>query len=55
MAANRTTVTPSSKKSTQYALLSVFAILVIVGAPVDMTTKGWGDSDRALGYEEPQA
>ena len=30
MAANRTTVTPSSKKSTQYALLSVFAILVIL-------------------------
>ena len=30
MAANRTTVTPSSKKSTQYVLLSVFTILVIL-------------------------
>lgn len=30
MAANHTTTTPSSKKSTQYILLSVFAILVIL-------------------------
>ena len=30
MAANHTTATPSSKKSTQYILLSVFAILVIL-------------------------
>ncbi len=32
---------------------TVFAVLVILGVPVDTTTKGYGDSARALTYEEP--
>lgn len=39
------------------ALLSLvgtaFAILVLFGIPVDTTTEGYGDSARALTYEEP--
>lgn len=39
------------------ALLSlagtVFAILVLIGIPVDTTTEGYGDSARALTYEAP--
>lgn len=39
------------------ALLSlvgtVFMVLVIIGIPVDTTTEGYGDSARALTYEEP--
>lgn len=39
------------------ALLSlagtVFAILVLIGIPVDTTTEGYGDSARALTYDEP--
>ena len=32
---------------------TVFALLVVLGVVVDPTTAGIGDSDRALGYEEP--
>ncbi len=32
---------------------AVFALLVILGIVVDPTTAGVGDSQRALGYEEP--
>ena len=32
---------------------TVFAILGMLGVAVDMTTKGIGDSKRALAYEEP--
>ena len=32
---------------------TVFAILATLGVTVDMTTKGIGDSERALGYDEP--
>lgn len=32
---------------------AVFALLVILGIAVDPTTKGVGDSERALGYERP--
>ncbi len=32
---------------------SVFAVLVVIGIPVDTTTEGYGDSARALTYEEP--
>ena len=39
------------------ALLSlvgtVFMALVLIGIPVDTTTEGYGDSARALTYEEP--
>lgn len=39
------------------ALLSLvgtaFAIMVLIGIPVDTTTEGYGDSARALTYEEP--
>lgn len=31
----------------------VFAILALVGFPVDLTTDGYGDSSRALNYEVP--
>lgn len=30
-----------------------FTILALVGFPVDLTTDGYGDSVRALGYTEP--
>lgn len=32
---------------------TVFAILGMLGVAVDMTTKGIGDSKRALAYEKP--
>ena len=32
---------------------TVFLILGILGIVVDMTTAGIGDSERAMGYEEP--
>lgn len=32
---------------------AVFALLVILGVVVDPTTAGIGDSQRAMGYEEP--
>ena len=32
---------------------ALFAVLVILGIAVDPTTKGVGDSNRALGYEIP--
>lgn len=32
---------------------TVFAILVLIGIPVDTTTQGYGDSARALTYKEP--
>lgn len=32
---------------------TVFAILAALGIVVDMTTEGIGDSERAMGYEEP--
>lgn len=31
----------------------VFAILALIGFPVDLTTSGYGDSERALDYETP--
>lgn len=31
----------------------VFAVLALVGFPVDLTTDGYGDSARALNYEVP--
>lgn len=33
---------------------AVFALLIIIGIPVDMTTDGFGDSQQALGYTEPR-
>lgn len=33
---------------------AVFTVLVIIGVVQDPTTKGVGDSDRALTYDEPQ-
>lgn len=33
---------------------AVFALLVIIGIPVDMTTDGFGDSEQALAYTEPR-
>lgn len=33
---------------------AVFALLVIIGIPVDMTTDGFGDSKQALSYTEPR-
>ena len=32
---------------------TVFALLGLLGLVVDPTTEGIGDSERALGYEEP--
>lgn len=31
----------------------VFAVLALIGFPVDLTTDGYGDSARALNYEVP--
>ncbi len=33
---------------------SVFVVLAIVGIVTDPTTKGFGDSQRAMTYEEPK-
>ena len=33
---------------------AIFALLVIICIPVDMTTDGFGDSQQALGYTEPR-
>lgn len=33
---------------------AVFALMVILGIPVDMTTDGFGDSQQALEYTEPR-
>ena len=33
---------------------AIFALLVIIGIPVDMTTDGFGDSEQALTYTEPR-
>ena len=33
---------------------AVFALLVIIGIPVDMTTDGFSDSKQALAYTEPR-
>lgn len=32
---------------------AVFVVLTILGVVVDPTTQGIGDSERALGYDEP--
>lgn len=32
---------------------AAFSVLSIMGVAVDMTTAGFGDSERALGYSEP--
>lgn len=32
---------------------ALFAVLAILGIVTDMTTEGVGDSERALGYDEP--
>ena len=32
---------------------TIFALLVVLGVVVDPTTAGIGDSERALGYDEP--
>ena len=32
---------------------TVFLLLGLLGVTVDMTTKGFGDSDRAMTYREP--
>lgn len=32
---------------------AVFVVLTILGVVVDPTTQGVGDSERALGYDEP--
>ena len=37
----------------QAVVNAVFALLVILGIVVDPTTDGLGDSERAMGYEEP--
>lgn len=34
-------------------VIALFTVLAILGIVVDPTTKGAGDSDRALGYDEP--
>lgn len=31
----------------------LFSILALIGFPVDLTTDGYGDSERALDYTEP--
>jgi len=37
----------------QAVVNAVFALLVILGIVVDPTTAGIGDSNRAMGYNEP--
>lgn len=35
------------------AIGTLFAVLALIGFPVDLTTEGYGDSARALNYEVP--
>lgn len=35
------------------AVGTVFAILALIGFPVDLTTEGYGDSAKALEYDAP--
>ena len=32
---------------------ALFVVLAILGIVIDPTTVGWGDSQRAMGYEKP--
>lgn len=47
-------ITPAIEKETLVrAVCALFSILSVLGIVIDPTTKGVGDSERALGYEEP--
>lgn len=47
-------VVPKVSESDVVSLIGMLInILVAIGVVVDPTTKGVGDSERALGYEEP--
>lgn len=35
------------------AVTTAFAVMALIGLPVDTTTEGYGDSARALTYKEP--
>ena len=41
------------KETLLRAVYALFSILSVLGIVIDPTTKGVGDSERALGYEEP--
>lgn len=47
-------VPPVSEDLVTQLIAAVVNVLVAVGVLVDPTTKGAGDSDRALRYEEPK-
>ncbi len=47
-------IIPAIEKETLLrAVYALFSILSVLGIVIDPTTKGVGDSERALGYEEP--
>ena len=47
-------ILPSITEETVMKIVAaVVQLLTMMGVMVDPTTKGLGDSDRALGYEEP--
>ena len=46
-------VPPVSREDLFELCETVVGILVLLGVVVDPTTEGVGDSDRALGYDEP--
>lgn len=54
MAATAGQLSGSELETLMLALVgTVFAILALVGLPVDLTTDGYGDSARALTYDRP--
>ena len=47
-------VVPSITEETVLRVVAaIFSVLTVLGVVVDPTTKGIGDSERAMGYERP--
>lgn len=44
-----------TKNQTIEVVNSILTFLTLIGVIVDPTTNGFGDSERALGYDEPYA
>lgn len=47
-------ITDQIKSEVLTVINSVLVLLTMMGVIQDPTTKGYGDSERALGYKEPQ-
>ncbi|HYK71707.1 MAG TPA: phage holin [Pseudoneobacillus sp.] len=47
-------ITDQIKTDVLTVVNSIFVLLSMMGVIQDPTTKGYGDSERALGYKDPQ-